>query len=416
MLSRLLVFYWAVTMLSNFNAAAETVTVNSENIKDLLIDKNAKVAAVRYDKAAAKEREGFLFRSFLPSLDFHGAQESFKVGNLKRDQPTYGVEAKINLFNSGHDEIENNLRLLETKRLSFQEQRVSSEELEKARTLYWQILYLQEKVSLLNSAIDINKQNLASALRRIKSGVATLSDRFEFEMKEVDLRRENAETELELVTETRLLGLLLGLKEGVKLSFSEMLKHDHDYENSLKHSEKQHDFLFKEFELLAEQKSLSAKKGRRAWWPQVDTFAAYNEYNQRIESAEDKRQETVLGLRMTMSISAGLESNYEARALLKQASASRMLAEYQRREVEAHLQSEVTELKLLHDQVHEAEENIKRAEQYYKITQSEYARGAKNSPDVLVASEKLFDMRHQYLKMMRDFQVSTAHLLSKIGQ
>ena len=39
---------------------------------------------------------------------------------------------------------------------------------------------------------------------------------------------------------------------------------------------------------------------------------------------------------------------------------------------------------------HNAEENIKRAERYYRLTQSEYNRGVKNSPDVLGASQRLF--------------------------
>lgn len=422
MTKRLLMFVTVLTMGGPLTATAENVTLTSQNIRGLLSAKNAKVTAIRLEKSAAEEREGSLTRSFLPSVDLYGSQESFKTGILnQKAQSVFGAEARVNLFNGGQDKIESTVRSLETRRLQVQEQRVNSEELEKARSLYWQRLYLHERLSLLRTTLEVNKQNLASAQRRIKSGVATDSDRFEFEMKEVDLKREISETELEIVAQTRLLAISLGFGIETQLIFSELLTHDHDYENILKHSINQHEFLFKEFEIQAEQQSLTAIGSRRAWWPKLDAFAAYNEYDQRIESAgpdstEDMRKEIVYGLKMTMSLSSGLESNREASANTKKALASQILANYQKQEVEAHLQSELAELKFLHEQVHEAEKNIYRAEQYYKITQSEYARGVKNSPDVLGASEKLFDMRHKRLEIIKNFQVSKAHILSKMGE
>lgn len=419
---RLLILISFLAILLPFAASAESILVTSQNIKSLLGDKNAKVSATKLEKSAAEEREGSLTRSFLPSVVLHGGQESFKTGTLdQKSQPVYGAEARVNIFNGGQDKIENDVRSLETKKLEYQNQRVSSEELEKARIYYWQSLYLQEKISLLKATLDVNKQNLNSAQRRIKSGVATDSDRFEFEMKEVDLKRDLAEAEIQLANQVRLLKILLGMGEGSTISFSESLTHDHEYENVLKHSAKQHEFLFKEFEIEAEKQNLSSQSHRRTWWPKLDAFAAYNQYNQRIESAgpdasDDMRKETVLGLRMTMSFATGLEANREASSLSQKALASQTLANYQKQEIEAHLQGEMAELKFLHDQVHEAEQNIARAERYYKMTQSEYSRGVKNSPDVLGASEKLFDMRHKRLEIVKNFQVSKAHVLSKIGQ
>lgn len=419
---RLLILISFLTVFLPFVASAESIVVTSQNIKRLLADKNAKVSASKIEKSAAEEREGSLTRSFLPSVVLHGGQESFKTGTLgQRSQPVYGAEARVNIFNGGQDKIENDVRSLETRKLEYQHQRISSEELEKARTYYWQSLYLQEKISLLNATLDVNKRNLDSAQRRIRSGVATDSDRFEFEMKEVDLKRDLAEMEIQLANQNRTLKILLGLGEGSTVSFSESLVHDHEYENVLKQSMRQYEFLFKELEIEAEKQNRSAQSYRRTWWPKVDAFAAYNQYNQRIEAAGpdasvDMREETVLGLRMTMSFAAGLESNREASALSQQALASQTLANYQRQEIEADLQSKMVELKFLHDQVHEAEQNIARAERYYRLTQSEYSRGVKNSPDVLGASEKLFDMRHKRLEIIKDFQISKAHVLSKIGQ
>lgn len=410
--------FWACQPLT---AAAESLEVNSRNIKGLLEAKNAKVSAAKLGTEAAKEREGHLVRSFLPSVDAFAGQDTFKTGTLaQKTQPIYGAEARVNLFNGGRDHIENHIRSLESQKRGYQSQRVLAEELESARSLYWQTLYLQKKIELLNTSREVNKTSLASALRRIKSGVATDSDRFEFEMKQVDLDQEIAEAQVQLGTQIRLLKILLGLDHSATLSFSESLSHDHEYESVLKHSLSQHDFLFKENEIQAEQYQLGAKGSRRVWWPKLDAFAAYNHYNQSLDSegpdaTEDMRKETIVGLRLSVSLPAGLESSREATAQAKEAMASRALADYQKQEVEVHLQGEMNELKLLHTQVHEAEQNIARAERYYKMTQSEYSRGVKNSPDVLGASEKLFDMRHKRLQIIKNFQIAKAHVLSKVG-
>jgi outer membrane protein TolC len=168
---------------------SKALVVTSGNIKAFIEEKNAKVAAKKQEKLAAREREGFLARSFFPALTIYGSQDSFKIGSLDpRIQPRYGAELKINLFNGGRDKIENEVRLLKTTKIDFQTQRVSFEELEKARTLYWQILYHKEKIKLLDEALTLNKQNLNFAQKRIRSWVATNSDKFEFEMKEVELK------------------------------------------------------------------------------------------------------------------------------------------------------------------------------------------------------------------------------------
>lgn len=398
---------------------AARVEITSENLKTLLENRNAVVASARLEAAAAAERRGSLARSFLPSLDLHAASESFKLGRSpQKSEPVYGVEARVNLFNGGRDRLEDEGRALERDRREFQTQRVTSEELEKARSAYWSLLFLREKMELIRASLEVNKQNLQSALRRIRSGVATDSDRFEFEMKDVELRQELATDEVQSAQKARALALALGEDAGTEFVFKEKFTHEHEYEALLKHESRDHEFLYKEKQLQGAQAELRSQSRGRAWWPRVEAYAAYNQFNERekeyAEAAD--RTESVVGLRATLSFADGWESRRESAALAQEAAAAAKTAEFQKREVEAHLDGEFAELKLLHDQVHEAEENITRAERYYKLTQSEYGRGVKNSPDVLGASEKLFEMKHKRLEILRDFQVAKAHVLSKIGK
>jgi outer membrane protein TolC len=110
------------------------------------------------------------------------------------------------------------------------------------------------------------------------------------------------------------------------------------------------------------------------------------------------------------------ESNRESKALKQEALGLAKISEQQKYEIHVHVENEMSELDLLHSQVHLAEENIKLAEKYYKLTESEYSRGVKNSPDVLGASNRLLEIKDKQLQIVRDFQISKAHILSKIGK
>ncbi len=89
-------------------------------------------------------------------------------------------------------------------------------------------------------------------------------------------------------------------------------------------------------------------------------------------------RETVLDLRLSMNVFDYFNGVRESAALMQEALAAK---------TEAH--SEIAELQFLHSQVHEAEESIKKANTYLKLTLNEYSRGVKNSSDVLGTTEKV---------------------------
>lgn len=408
---------FGLLLLNSF--AYADVTISSENLKELLDQKNARIAAAKLQAEAANERKGFFARSLLPNLEVYGAQEDFKSGNNDRiSQPLYGAEATLNLFNGGRDWAESEIREKRSEQSKFQLLRVQAEELEKARVLYWGSLYQDEKIALLRSAIEINTKNLQVANRRLTSGVGTETDRIEFEMHSITLKQELEEAELHRKNGLRDLAILLNLEENEVIKLNEKLGHQHEYKDLFKHSIKDHEFLYKEDELLADITSLESRSKKYSWAPTVDAFASYNQYNQREVDLPDAtdRTESVVGLRAAIKLSSFFEENREAKALSREASGLAKLSEQKKHELHYHLDNELAELDLLHGQVHMAEENIKMAEKYYKLTQSEYSRGVKNSPDVLGASERLLEIKDKHIQIVRDFQIAKAHILSKLGK
>lgn len=408
-----------ISSLALFGVSLQAAEINADNLKTLLEDKSARLNAASLEIEAAKAYQGSLGRSFLPDIEIYGQQDSFKKGRLdQKTQPAYGAQATLNLFNGGRDLLLSDQYDLQVQQKSYQFKRVHAEELEKARTLYWNILYAQQRINLLESAQQVNTQNLKAADRRINSGVATDSDRVLFQMKAIELEQDLARAKVQLTSDRRNLAILLGFESDADVSFPQAFQHDHDYEKVLEYADVDHEFLYKENQVLAETKVLEAKRQGRSWVPRLDAYAAYNQFNQRDEDPVDAkdRTESVVGVKLTLSLQGVFNSQREARFLRQEALSANIIADLQRKEVGNHIANEVASLKVLHDQLHEAEQNISRAEKYYKLSQSEYTRGVKNSPDILGASEKLYEIRNRHLEIIRDFQVAKYQILSKIGK
>lgn len=398
---------------------AFAVEVNSASLKSLVESRNVHVEASKMEVEAAQSRKGSLLRSFLPSIELYAGQEKFKTGQLdEKNQPHYGVEARVNIFNGGRDWLNSDIRELEYQKKTFQKARVESEVLETVRNTYWEIIYLKEKTELLEKTIKLNADSLKSAERRISSGVATESDRMEFEMKAVELNQELSESKLKLESQKRSLAVLLGFDDYKEMIFSEKLEHEHDYEATLAHNRKDHSYLYKETELQAEVNRKEATQQNLSWIPKLDAYASYNQYNEREKDKPEAvdRKESVVGLRVSMSLGEVFDSYSEASALKKEALSAQKLADLQKKEIDIHVSTEMAELEFLHNQVHAAEENILRAEKYHKVAQSEYSRGVIGSPEFLTASEKLYEIRHKKIEIIKDFQVAKNHVLSKIGK
>ncbi|MDX9731709.1 MAG: TolC family protein [Bdellovibrionales bacterium] len=398
---------------------AKSITVQFDDIPKLIESKNGRIVASRLEIEASRKQEGHLARSFLPAVEISGAIETFKLGDRpSATQPTYGAELSVPLFNAFQDSLEEQRRKATTLEKEASSKVLYSTEIATARASYWNLLHARKLSDLLRGALRINENNMRAAERRIKSGVATETDRLEFEMRSVNLERDLASTLIEITRHQRTLAIALGLDIDSNISTNSTLDHQHDWKKELAHNEAEHEFQVQELIARKNETEAIAKQEARKPLPRVEAFAGFNHFNERgsDHANSDGYNESVVGLRVKMNIGDFWESNAKRQAANIQTSALQSRIHYERQEIESHIISEMNELSFLHSQVHAAEENIKRANRYYTLTQAEYARGVKNSPDVVGASDRLLDTQIKGLTILRDFQIARSHVLSKTGR
>ncbi len=410
------ILFVCLMFASGFIQAQETVILKAKDIKSLIETRNERVSGKAYQVSAMEYRQGFLKRSFMPSLKVYGAQERFELGDTyRRTQPTYGAEVSVNVFNGMKDSLYDDVVDKRKERMETEKRVTVYQEIIKAKEIYWNLVFLENTLGVLSEVQEINSKNLKSAQTRIRAGVTTSADRFEFEIKDTEIKRGIDQINMQRKILERELITLLGYPEGSSVKIADKLEHLEGMESVGSHTEAQHQFLAKPSLVQAEENQLAAKMQARSWWPRVDAYAAQNQYNVRNGNVFDRQEgrDRVLGLRLTMNLFDFTSGNREASALRQEAEGSRAEAKYLSKQIENEAHSEIASLDFLHKQLHDAEENIKRAQGYFKVTMGEYSRGVKNSPDVMGSVDKLFEVKTKYFEILRDFYITRDHLRTK---
>jgi outer membrane protein len=374
-----------------------------------------------YDKAneSAKIKTGYLGRSFLPSLTFELGQEKFQTGRYKTYSNPYGMlEAKLNLFRGGRDNIESGIRDLQAQIGKYNLDSAGREELNKVRKIQWQIVYNLELIKIVERERIENSKLKEQAIRRARSGISTSSDTLEFMIYNSQLE----ETIESLNHENKILKIgllpLLGLDSSESLSFSQSLEHEHDdivmkkTYSSIKNPQVQ--TLDAEYESF----NLQKKSINRYWTPTFDLYGGYYLYTLRDRDyvAYNARDDRVIGLRLSFELFDGLKSQNQSTATEYQAESKRLMARHLERQTDAQFLMYQEDLKHTHEVMHYVEDRIKKSKNYLTATLQEYDRGVKNSLDALTAMQRYYGYEKEFLLRKKEYQTIKSDLLAILGE
>ncbi len=383
-----------------------------EDLPARIDQSNGRVQGARFTAEAAESRVGHFGRSFLPSVELNLGRESFRRGSAGTLTPStgWGATARLNLFNGGRDLAEDQVLRSKSELSRFEQILGRQEELSLARMRFWEVLAFDERTRILSEAAAMNEQNAASAERRIRAGIATEADRVEFQLKKVAIEQDLARARADRGIALSRLKVLLGVGDQDLRPIGE-LTHLHDWEKEFSPGEVNLLPLAQKVEAQAQLAEAVRSVSAKSWLPSLDLYGGFVQPLEREESGTPSdRRETYLGIGLRFDVGSAVKSGVESRAARLERDAATSQARFERSRITEELKSQVTLLRLLHSQLHEADENVKRGESYLKLTRSEYGRGVKNSVDMLNASERYLDYKERRLSLLLDFQATLVQL------
>lgn len=403
--------------------AAETVIITEESLPQLVEERNGRVAGERSRVDAAKAEQGFLKRSFIPQLELAVGSEQTdgRPSSSVSNSYTYtAATANLNLFNGGRDSLREKAREQRTEEARAQLTSSRFSVLTQVRILYWQLLYQKEVVTILESAMKLNDENLRSAQKKIRNNLATKTDEIDFEQTKIQLSQDLRRSQIVLSNIRRDLASLLNHPLDTVYETKTLNLHP---ENHQLDEFRKRQFTGQEHReikaLQAQRQALeSEEKINARWWtPRFDLYASKFRLSERLTQTNqmDRDQGEVLGARFSFSFD-GFEQRAQATATEYRVSA----LEHQRTQREQELQAGYANAyqlyELNHDLIHSAEENNKMAQKYYDSVWSEYMRGIKNSPDVLQAFLRIVEAKIRYADIKKDYQIARTEIMGYLEE
>lgn len=407
---KLLLFFFLTT-----NAMAMVI---SERSLETIYSENPDFKTVRSRLKASEDLKGYLTRSFLPKVQLSYGREKYTTGPYYWvNQPFGGIEAKVNVYNSGKDSLESEARNKEAAIANIDSSISRSliiSELRKALSHY---AYLVEVKSILTEATELNETNLKNAQKRINAGLATNTDLLDFKQQKIQLNQELENLNFEQGQVTRMIATLIGKdpSEMIQVEFFNMHPEHHQLE---KLNEISKTSLFvKKARLQTEVARLEQKKAERWWAPTFDLYSYAMRFTQKEREYPEpgQRNDVALGFKINLPVFDGGEGYREAQAQASLARAKESEARAKELEIEREMKNAFYRLDLAHTLIHGAEENAKIMSDYRKGILSEYSRGVKNSPDVLQASNRWIEAKTKFAEIKKNYQFARADTLYLVG-
>lgn len=386
------------------------VVVKPDNISQYL-EKSPDLQSIKHRLRAAEKLKGSLTRSFLPQLRLTYGRERFTTGPYHGlNQSFGGIEAEVNLFNSGRDAAENNIREKKAELAEIDYEILKAKITSEALIAMANFSYLKEVESILENAVTINSQNINGARKRINAGLTTTTDLIDFNQQKLSLIQEFETIKYEEGVVGRMLAVLLGIRPDEKIDVAHSNSHpehenDPDPEISSVNSK-----LLKKANLLADVSRLESKVARRWWAPELDIYSYALRFTQKEREYDDPddRNDFTVGFRFTIPLFDGGESIREASARTFLAEAAQKHLKQRSLEVEKQSIDAMKKLKLAHTLIHTAEESVQLMTDYRQAVIREYAKGVKNSPDVLQATQRWIEAKIKFAEVKKNYQIAKA--------
>jgi outer membrane protein TolC len=368
---------------------------------------------------AARSREGYLERSFLPRVESFLGTEAFRMGTQPVSaEPIWRVDASVNLYNGGRDTLEEKLRAGFSRALTLDAEKDFAQELLSARKAYFEALSIAQLITIEESLLRLYEQHERRAARKFASGLTTESDMLQFDIAKKKTAQELKKLRGHANVVRTQLALLTGMQDHTKIEIPQTV--EHPAEDDLK-DETIHVDQIAEVAAIRERGTLlamEASRQRASWYPQIDVYSSLVQFTSRDREVRPprERQEWAIGIRLKMDLGDGWGATKEAHGKALMAAASDTRADHRTAQILS-LEHELRhELDLFHELMHDADQNIEQAEKALRLTLDEYERGLKNGPDVLQASQSLMETKRLATLHKRDYYLKRCELLSLLAR
>jgi outer membrane protein TolC len=403
------------TSLSAAQEPLEKVTL--ENAKKYAVSHNFEVISLRRALEEAQAKEGRSRSPYFPKLGVAGGADTQLTANGNSNAAIAFGYLEYNIFNGFSDHYRNQIASLEKEKAEIKLKRTEFKvglEVERVFHLY---IFKKTVLKLKNEALKLNETHKKMAAQKMRSGLSSSSDVMEFDLKDAVLRSDLLLLQQELEETRTLLRKLLGEEVGSKIEPVGTLQHQHlkgslnDLVKRIRNESEPVLIAAKDLSIANFESKVSTSK----WLPKVDVEVAAGYLPWDLRQVPSGQAQIGGKVVLKYDIFSGFDNYFQQNettanrakleALLKEAILSAM----------SDTENAFRKIRTIQARVDLEQENEQRAKKYYGSVMSEYKRGVKNSADLRVAADSLFDVSVKGESFKYEFLSSRIELERALG-
>jgi len=367
--------------------------VSLEAAKEYAVQHNFGVLALRKEVEEVEARRGRARSKFFPTLGVAGGADTEMSSTSTSSSPLGYVYSNFNLFSGFEDIYRSEMASLEVEKAELRLRRTEFRVGLDVERVFHQYLFKKSSIGLKEEAIKSNESHKKMAAQKRSSGMASDSDIMEFDLKDALLNSDLLLLRQELEESRTSLKHLLGEEIGSRIEPVGSLQHQHlkgklmDHVKRIQTDSENVVVAVKDLAIA----NIQSKASRSKWLPRVDLelVAGYLPWDLRTVPGGTSMVGGKIVARFDLF--SGFDTLYERREQL--AKQLRLESELKDAILDAVTETEnaYRRIATIQARVDLEEQNERRAKKYYASVLSEYRRGIKNSADLRVASDGVYD-------------------------
>lgn len=348
------------------------------------------------------QKEKALNRSvFYPELNIvSGLGSEYSSGDAETEKGgILFLDAKMNLFRGLED-----LDALKINDIKMQKAVLEKEiEIKKIKIDYYNMHseneVLREEIKLIRQELEINKSHENMARKKVDSGLTSNVELLDFQIKQDTLANEISVNELKIAENEKSMSAIFGNKFTLEEINQKIAKENLE----LKKSKREDNLFIKKLTQDVSISQLEVKKTKSNYLPKIDLEAKIGSITPKSKVFEDKTEHQV-ALTLTIPLFSGFstDASYQHAILdkkIKENSLNNYHANYS-----TMIDTEEKRIELNKLLLNANEKTLKKAEKFQEQTLLEYKRGIKNSPDLISASDRVFELKRKNLELHSDLK------------
>ncbi len=310
------------------------------------------------------------------------------------------LDTKMNLYRGMED-----YNSIEINEMKIQKANLERElELNKTKIEYFNLTsdneVLTQDIKLIQNELENNKSQESMARKKVNAGLTTDAELLDFQIKQDNLLNEILANELKIKENENAIKNIFGnkfsleeLKSKIPLNESTELKKAQIPEN-LNLTQLSQDVSLSELEI---------NKSKSSYLPKIDLEAKAGSITPQTKMFKDKTEHQV-ALTLTIPLFSGYSSDaFSHQMILDKQLKERIFKNYQVN-LPSILENEEKRIELNRHLLAANEKTLKKAEKFQEQTISEYKRGIKNSPDLISASDRIFELKRKANELNNDIK------------